>query len=246
MYIGRRRPLESGIPTVDEFTGTGSQTAFTMSRSVSHERQVLVMQGGAVQDYENFSVSCATLTFTTAPADEVYIQVIHFLGVQSYFQLLDNSIGVDQLVNLTPVVQFAETHSSTPNASTTVMPIDDSVPQQSTEGSQFLSLAFTPVNASNNLLIHISGWGVTAGGYAMSIALYVDSTENALAAWSPGLGSNNFSFCCTYFENAASTSARTYKAFHGPSSAGTTTISDNRLGTAEYYIMTITEYSVAL
>jgi len=61
---------------VDTFTGTGSQTAFTLSRQPLTENNTLVYVSGIYQDKSTYSVSGTTLTFSTAPANGVSIEVV--------------------------------------------------------------------------------------------------------------------------------------------------------------------------
>jgi len=257
MYIGRRRPLESGIPTVDEFTGDGTTTAFTMSRSVSHERQVLVMQGGAVQDYDNFSVSGATLTFTTAPADQVYIQVIHFLGVQSYFQLLDNSIGITQLTGISPLVQHVSTRLTNLVSCTTVFPNDDTTPSN-TEGDLIFTQAITPQNANNRLRINVYCWGEQdTGSSGPCVSLLKDGTCVAAMVLgfrgvnSTGVGNARMTGTLYHEEDAGGTSAQSWTVRCGPESTGTFNFGGGGSGNERFNNLnstwiTIDEYSEAL
>ena len=64
--------VSSGVGTsfvfVDKFTGTGAQTAFTLSAGVYSSNQVEVTISGVTQNPEvNYTASGTTLTFTTAP-----------------------------------------------------------------------------------------------------------------------------------------------------------------------------------
>jgi hypothetical protein len=61
---------------VDTFSGTGSQTAFTLSRQPLTENNTLVYVSGIYQDKSTYSVSGTTLTFSTAPANGVSIEVV--------------------------------------------------------------------------------------------------------------------------------------------------------------------------
>ena len=64
---------------VDSFTGTGSQTAFTLSTSPDNENQTLVSVGGILQPKSTYSLSGTTLTFSSAPDNGVGIEVISFV-----------------------------------------------------------------------------------------------------------------------------------------------------------------------
>jgi len=51
----------------DDFSGTGSQTVFTMTQTPANSASVIIAISGVVQDPSNYTVSGTTLTFSTAP-----------------------------------------------------------------------------------------------------------------------------------------------------------------------------------
>jgi len=57
----------AAVISYDDFSGTGSQTAFTMSVTPANSQSVIVAISGVVQDPGNYTVSGTTLTFSTAP-----------------------------------------------------------------------------------------------------------------------------------------------------------------------------------
>jgi hypothetical protein len=65
--------------TVDEFTGNGAQTVFTMSVAESVATQIIVFVGSIYQDpATSYTVSGGyDITFTSAPPNTVPISVIH-------------------------------------------------------------------------------------------------------------------------------------------------------------------------
>ena len=65
----------SGL-NLNNFTGTGSQTAFTLSTAVTDENLTFVFIQGVYQDKSTYSVSGTTLTFTTAPTNTHVIEVM--------------------------------------------------------------------------------------------------------------------------------------------------------------------------
>ena len=60
---------------VDEFTGDGSDTTFTLSAAPASENNTQVFVGGVYQEKDTYSVSGTTLTFSEAPANTVTIEV---------------------------------------------------------------------------------------------------------------------------------------------------------------------------
>lgn len=65
--------------TVDNFSGDGSTTVFTMSVAESNEEQIIVFVGSIYQDPATaYTVDGGfDITFTSAPPDTVPISVIH-------------------------------------------------------------------------------------------------------------------------------------------------------------------------
>ena len=57
----------AAVISYDTFSGTGSQTAFTMTVTPANSASVVVAISGVVQDPGNYTVSGTTLTFSTAP-----------------------------------------------------------------------------------------------------------------------------------------------------------------------------------
>jgi hypothetical protein len=106
----------------------------------------------------------------------------------------------------------------TTNASlTTLIPGDNTIPQN-TEGTEILTASITPKSATNRIRIRFIAFGATDSIRDASVALFVDSTANALTASTvtTPAGEYRVPLCLEYEESAASTSARTYKIRVGP------------------------------
>lgn len=70
-----------GVNQVENlFTGTGSQTVFTLSQAAASRESVLLSVGGVIQPVANYSVTGTTLTLSEAPASGVSIRAL-LLGV---------------------------------------------------------------------------------------------------------------------------------------------------------------------
>ena len=76
---------------VDEFTGDGSDTTFTLSAAPANENNTQVFVGGVYQEKATYSISNAVLTFTAAPANGVSIEVVSIAvgQINSAIQLAD-------------------------------------------------------------------------------------------------------------------------------------------------------------
>ena len=60
----------------NNFTGTGSQTAFTLNQTVNEENMTFVFIQGVYQDKSTYGISGTTLTFSTAPQNGYTIEVM--------------------------------------------------------------------------------------------------------------------------------------------------------------------------
>jgi len=86
----------------NQFTGTGSQTDFTLTQGVDADKSFVFIQG-MYQEKSTYSISGTTLTFTTAPQSGYSIEVIT-VGAVSVFNdtiYLDNFSGTGSQVDYT-------------------------------------------------------------------------------------------------------------------------------------------------
>jgi hypothetical protein len=120
---------------------------------------------------------------------------------------------------------------------TTLIPMDDTIPQN-TEGTEFMSLAITPISATSKLVIMVDAIvAIANGSIEVTSALFVDSTAGALAASSvfPYYSTNQRAeqLSLKHVVASGSTSARTYKFRMGPNT--TETITFNGKSSARIY-----------
>jgi len=78
-YIGNQ-PTTVAFLT-DQFSGTGSQTAFTLSAAPANTNSIIVAISGVLQDPSTYSVSGTTLTFSAAPPAGTGNISVRFLGI---------------------------------------------------------------------------------------------------------------------------------------------------------------------
>lgn len=110
---------------------------------------------------------------------------------------------------------------------TTVLPVDDTIPQQGTDGDEYLTVAITPKSTSNVLEINFSAMGaLSISTSAIAIALFQDSTADALHAvtYNYPTASNIIALRLTHRMTAGTTSATTFKIRIGPAGAATFTL----------------------
>ena len=122
------------------------------------------------------------------------------------------------------VIQVATSATGALATGTTTIPFDDTIPQI-TEGTEFMTLAITPSSATNTLIIQVTlQIGGTAADWT-TVALFQDSTANALAATTSNLTANYGSpQTFTYKMTAGTTSSTTFRVRAGAGSAGTVTV----------------------
>jgi hypothetical protein len=125
------------------------------------------------------------------------------------------------------VVQVVHVEQGASSTGTTVIPHDNTIPQK-TEGDEYMTLAITPTNASNKLLIEVKIANVTnsnGGAIGMATALFQDTTAGALSSIisiSKTAG-HAVALGLVHYMTAGTTSETTMKVRIGGSGAGTTT-----------------------
>ena len=162
--------------------------------------------------------------------------------------LPDETGTVDTLQRSGNVIQVVNFQTGAVATGTTVMPGDDTIPQI-TEGNQYMSLAITPTNADNILIIEVGLFAATSVASAFIIALFVGDTANALAAtstvhndvngWDPG--------AIAYHMVAGVTTELTFRVRAGLNTSNTTTfngrLAGGLFGGSLKSFITITEYA---
>lgn len=148
------------------------------------------------------------------------------------------------------VVQVAHVLSGASATGTTTHPIDDTIPQN-TEGDEYLTLAITPTNASNKLLIEVSIHNSHSATVSLnSASLFQDSTANALATngYTSEAANRDNIIVITHYMTAGTTSATTFKVRMGGHVSGTTSMNGSgatrKWGGVCASTITITEISV--
>lgn len=122
-------------------------------------------------------------------------------------------------------VQIANFTTNAVATGTTLTPGDDTIPQ-STEGTEFMTLAFTPKSASNKLKITVNVFYACNLNTGVTTALFQDSGVNAIAATQTtiaAVGATN-SATLIHYMIAGTASATTFRVRLGPNSASTVTL----------------------
>lgn len=160
--------------------------------------------------------------------------------------ITDSSLASAQL-GTGMVVQVSSVVYTNVATGTTLMPYDDTIPQN-TEGDEYMSLAFTPKSATNILVIQVNAYVSHSAITNLSVVLFQDTTANGLAT------AGFVPSASTYWQNvplthrmvAGTTSSTTFKVRVGGSNAGTTTFNGTggarRMGAISKSGIVITEY----
>lgn len=179
--------------------------------------------GRALLDDADAAAQRTTLglgTIATQAANNVAITGGSITGITD-LAVADGGTGVSESK---PVIQQVRYSTGAVNTGTTLIPFDDTIPQQSTEGTLFMSLAITPKSASNILKIDVTIVLSDAAADVLIAALFQDTTENALASVTQntvvgGIEILNF----THYMVAGTTNATTFKVHGGHANASTIT-----------------------
>ena len=163
-YIGAQ-PTTAAFIT-DQFNGTGSQTAFTLSVAPATTSSILVSVSGVLQDPTTYSVSGTTLTFSAAPPAGTGNISVRFLGIPAS--------GVVNTAYRTQT-EFTATSGQTTFSvpSYTVGYID-----VYRNGAKLGTADFTATNGTTVVLVS----GASSGDLVTTVSFYVSSVLNAIPA----------------------------------------------------------------
>jgi len=243
-FIGNTNTTQAFTPAIDYFSGTGSATAFTLSRLVASVAQVQVTIDNVAQNPSSaYTISGSTITFTSAPlsgTNNIYVyytspitQVIapgqgtvgltqlNATGTPSSSNFLrgDNAWSTLSRSNMPAgtVLQVVNTTSATYGSNTSTSYADTG-----------LTASITPTSASNKILVIVSLSGVGKSGFNTSSKYQLVRGATAILGIDNGTGFTNttaFSICsatANYLDSPATTSATTYKVQYGIDVSGGT------------------------
>lgn len=124
------------------------------------------------------------------------------------------------------IVQAVSTSYSAVATGTTVIPQDDTIPQN-TEGDEYMTQAITPKSATNILVIRATIFlASSVSAQNIAAAIFQDTTASAIAVNGQTYSATANKVCSIVVEHrmvAGTTSATTFKVRAGGSAAGTTT-----------------------
>jgi hypothetical protein len=264
--LGILSPTNQSIPAFSNLTTTGNLTvggtasisgASVFKTSVTIEgtatcsatfvaKSSIVCDGALIESKGTASTAGRLRLYEDSDNGSNYIEVIATASIAANRTqtLPDTDISCY-------VVQRVSTETGAVATGSTNLPYDNSIPQN-TEGDEYMTLAITPKNSSNILVIDVVAQLThSVSGNALTAALFQDTTANALAAahapciYTAAAGTT-ISF--RHIMSAGTTSATTFKVRAG-SGIGSGTTTFNGQGGGRVYggvaasSMMITEYS---
>lgn len=165
-YIGNQ-PTSVAFLT-DQFSGTGSQTAFTLSAAPANTASILVAVSGVLQDPTTYSTSGLTLTFSAAPPSGTGNISVRFLGIPA------SNIATTAYRTLTEFTATAgQTTFTVPSYTVGYISVYRN-------GVMLGTADFTATNGTTVVL----ATGATAGDLITTESFYVSSVLNAIPATS--------------------------------------------------------------
>jgi len=146
------------------------------------------------------------------------------------------------------VLQVATFQTGAVATGTGTIPLDDTIPQI-TEGTEFMTLAITPTSATNKLIINVTIQLDKNNVNSLTVAMFQDSTVNAIAAQFYGALASGLSLpmSYTFSMTAGTTSSTTFRVRAGSEAAGTVTMNGRGGGRIDggVAVSSITIYEVA-
>lgn len=115
------------------------------------------------------------------------------------------------------IVQVINANTATRATTSTTIPLDNTIPQNTEGADSGITCTITPKNASNKLVILVHANVTAAGGNTAIVALFQDSTANALqtAAEEYTFTSAGHPIDFVHYMTAGTTSATSFKIRYG-------------------------------
>jgi hypothetical protein len=218
--IGNSPTQQAFTPAIDYFSGTGSATAFTLSRPVASVAQVQVVIDNVAQNPSSaFTVSSNTITFTSAPlsgTNNIYVyytspitQVIAPGQGTVTATSMASSTGTGAVVLATSPTITTPVISSLSSASATALTLQSAGTTAVTiDTSQNVGIGVTPSATNTGKAVEIGTvgntlWGIGAADLQISAGTYYNGgnkyavTGSAVSAYELVSGSHRWYYAAS-------------------------------------------------
>ena len=221
----------------------GFPSALTLLPNTTYRVFVLKSAAGAVDGGFDTDLNAVNLLADSSPLGfTAFVQVgtVTTDGASDILSVSGTASG-----KVVQIIPFTDGEVAT---GTTTIPNDDTIPQN-TEGDEFMTLSITPQDTSNNLFIQIVFYGANSATNPIILALFQDSTADALSAIGDNTGdiNNARGVILNHFMTAGTTSTTTFKIRAGRGGGAGTITFNGATGTRDFggvagSSITITEY----
>ena len=204
--------------------GTAAFTAITNLGSVT----TCDINGGTIDGVTIGASSAPTVTnlgsVTTCDINGGTIDGVTIGGAAATTIGANATISSSDTLPAGTVVQVVNVQDGAVATGTTVLPYDDTIPQN-TEGDEYMTLSITPKYADSKLKIDVFWAGSINVTTIVAVALFQDTTADALAVANNRHSTASYphQIGFTHWMTSGTTSSTTFKVRAGPASAGTTT-----------------------
>jgi hypothetical protein len=242
---GNAGTVTNGVYTTDNLSALSATTSAQLAGVITNET------GTSLLVY-NTSPSLTSPAINTSVTGSAFLDDDTFATASATTFASSESIKayVDNTVTATgKTIQVVNVQDGAVATGTGVIPCDDTIPQN-TEGDEYMTLAITPTNATNKLVIETVAYINSTDALATQTvsALFQDSTASALAAQfcARNASASSVSICSIrHYMTAGTTSSTTFKIRASGCGAGTTTFNGSagsrQLGGVSASSITITE-----
>lgn len=179
-YIGATPTTQSFISGTDYFNGTGSQTAFTLTRTVNSVNDIEAVVNNVVQQPSSaYTISGTTITFTSAPSAGTSNIYVRYLSTTTQsISPSQGTVGTPQLAALTTLPVVGGYTATLPSATGTLALY--AAPQVTvyTSGSG----TYTTPTGAKYLIVECVGGGGGGGGVSGAGSTGGNTTFGSLTA----------------------------------------------------------------
>lgn len=181
--------LQSALQTFtnDTFTGDGSTSAFTTSKSMPSSTGVLVFVDGILQKTgTHYNTSGTTLTFTSAPDTSAEIDVRHLTFVSGNVKVADNSITTasiqDNAITAAKIAAGAVVADIADSSIVTAKLADNAITTAKITDANVTAAKLANVNFAGNTLTDTSNTGSITLDFATNQNFVLTLTGNVTLA----------------------------------------------------------------